>query len=140
MLQSQNSERNSEATDSSLESAVVSYPNSNFLRLMAFSYLEGCDLFQKIAVTSMTIRKQLPESRLLNQPKVITIKATTDNYPNILPADSFMYAAKLATSIGIQIDADQLKYASGMVNIFQLVACNLPHLKLDVTVSMKEIG
>ena len=53
---------------------VVRYPESNDLRLMTFSYLPGCDLFHKIALTSKSIRKLMPQSGLLDQIIVITVK------------------------------------------------------------------
>jgi hypothetical protein len=31
---------------------IASFPESNYAMLLVFSYLAGCDLFQKIAVTS----------------------------------------------------------------------------------------
>ena len=77
------------------------YRDSNNLRLLTFSYLPGCDLFNKIAVTCKYLRSVLPNSGLLDQIKVITIKATTDSKPDIPPLDSFRYALTLADSIQI---------------------------------------
>ncbi len=35
---------------------VVNFPKSNYAMLIVFSYLAGCDLFHKIAVTSKSTR------------------------------------------------------------------------------------
>ncbi len=75
---------------------TVRYPESSDLQLLTFSYLPGCDLFHKIAVTCKSLRKVLPNSGLLDQIKIITIKAPTDNYPDYLPVNSFKYALELA--------------------------------------------
>jgi hypothetical protein len=80
-------------------SHVVLYPESSDLRMVTFSYLPGCILFHKIALTCKSIRKLMPESGLLDQIKVVTIKAPTDNYPDRLPLESFKYALSLADSI-----------------------------------------
>ncbi len=34
------------------QTPVATYPESNYAMLLVFSYLAGCDLFHKIAVTS----------------------------------------------------------------------------------------
>jgi len=80
-------------------SYVVSYPESPDLRMVTFSFLSGCDLFHKIALTCTSIRKHLPKAGLLDQVKVVTIKAPTDNIPDRLPLESFKYALSLADSI-----------------------------------------
>ncbi len=77
------------------------FPASKDLRLLIFSFLPGCDLFHKIAVLNKNIRKSLPYSDLLDQDKIITIKASSDNYPNFLPIDSFLYGVNLASTIRI---------------------------------------
>ncbi len=71
---------------------TVGYPESTNLRLTTFSYLPGCDLFHKISVTCKSLRSVLPNAGLLDQIKVITIKAPSDNSPDYLPVDSFKYA------------------------------------------------
>ena len=53
---------------------IVRYPESTELKLLTFSYLAGCDLFHKIALTCKSLRKLLPNSGLLDQIKIITIK------------------------------------------------------------------
>ena len=78
---------------------VVSYPESPDLRMVTFSYLPGCILFHKIALTCTSIRKQIPKSGLLDQVKVVTIKAPPKNYPSRLPPKSFKYALSFADSI-----------------------------------------
>jgi len=78
---------------------TVKYPESRHLQLTTFSYLTGCDLFHKISVTCKAMRKSLPNSGLLDQIKVITIKSKYDDYPGYLPVDSFKYALELADSI-----------------------------------------
>jgi len=90
---------------------TVKYPESRHLQILTFSYLTGCDLFHKIAVTNKAMRESLPNSGLLDQIKVITIKAPTDNYPEIPSVKSFSYALNLADSIQIQVNAYHLKYA-----------------------------
>ena len=99
---------------------TIRYQESTKLRLETFSYLPGCDLFHKISVTCKSIRSMLPNSGLLDQIKVITIKAPSDNYPDYLPVDSFKYALELADSIQIQVNAYHLKYAKLIFNIIQL--------------------
>ena len=69
--------------------------------LKTFSYLPGCDLFHKVALTSKSIRQKLPKSGLLDQIRVITVKLPTNNYPDLFPVDSFTYALELADSIQI---------------------------------------
>jgi hypothetical protein len=50
------------------------------LRLLTFSYLPGCVLFHKIALTNKKLREQLKGAGLLDQDKVITFKLpTTDS-------------------------------------------------------------
>ena len=80
-------------------SHVVRYPESSDLRMVTFSYLPGCILFHKIALTCKSVREHIPKSGLLDQVKVVTIKAPTDNYPDRLPLESFKYALSLADSI-----------------------------------------
>ena len=50
-----------------------------------FSYLSGCDLFHKIALTCKSIREQLTDQALgqLNQIRVITIKASSGESPDL---------------------------------------------------------
>ena len=60
---------------SQISTMVVSYPESTDLRLLTFSYLPGWDLFHKLAVTCKSIRALLPDSGLLDQVKIITVKA-----------------------------------------------------------------
>ena len=99
---------------------TVRYPGSSDLQLLTFSYLPGSDLFHKISVTCKSLRSVLPNSGLLDQIKVITIKAPTENYPDCLPVDSFKYALELADSIQIQVNAYHIKYAKLIFNIIQL--------------------
>ena len=75
---------------------TVRFPESNDLRFKTFSYLHGCDLFHKIAVTSRAIRDKLPDSGLLDQIRVITIKTLTTGWSHYFPLKSFKYALKLA--------------------------------------------
>ena len=51
---------------------VVSLPFHTML--FTFSYLMGCELFHKIAITSKKLRASLLNSGLLDQVKVITVK------------------------------------------------------------------
>ena len=96
---------------------VVCFPNSNHLRLQTFSYLAGCALFHKIAVLNKSIRINLPKSALLDQFKIITVKASKDHYPDPLPLESFRYALLLANSIQIQVNVFHLKYPVVLYNI-----------------------
>ena len=102
---SQISDSSVSAQGENLGGYTVKYPESSDLQLLTFSYLPGCDLFHKISVTCKSIRSVLPNSGLLDQIKVITIKAPTENYPDCLPVDSFKYALELADSIQIQVNA-----------------------------------
>jgi hypothetical protein len=70
--------------------------------------LPGCDLFHKIALTSKSIRKQLPTSGLLDQVKVITIKESKDGSTVMLPIISFFYAWDLANVIQIQMNPQNI--------------------------------
>lgn len=81
----------------------VRYPESNDLRLLTFSYLPGCDLFHKIALTSKSIRQLMPNSGLLDQVIVISLKTPKDATlcPDYLPPKSFKYALSLADSIQV---------------------------------------
>jgi len=124
---------------------TVRYPESTDLRLTTFSYLTGCDLFHKIAVTCFSMRESLANSGLLDQIKVITIKAPTDNYPNIPPldsfryVDSFRYALNLADSIQIQVNAYNVKYAESAYNMIRLAWGWVPrskNIQLDLIVSL----
>ena len=68
-----------------IQSHVVRYPESSDLRLLTFSFLEGCDLFHKIALTSKSIRDQLSNSGILDQIKEITIKLPSEMYHDDFP-------------------------------------------------------
>lgn len=57
-------------------SSVVKFTDSSHFQLLTFSYLHGCELFHKIAVTNKKIRKKLPSAGLLDQIIVIGIKAS----------------------------------------------------------------
>ena len=101
-------------------SYIVRYPESNDLRLITFSYLQGCDLFHKIALLSKTLRALLPESGLLDQIVVITIKGANKSksgYPELMPVNSFGYVIQLADSIQIQAEVSNLLYVTLMHNI-----------------------
>jgi hypothetical protein len=74
----------------------------------------------------MTIRESLPKSNLLDQIRVITIKAATEVYHEDLPVKSFRYALALADVIQIQANAAFLKHARVMRNIVQLASFD-PH-------------
>lgn len=61
--------------------------------LIIFSYLSGGTLANKIAVLNKKWRKKLPQSALLDQLKIVTLKAASaENYlmPNV---NSFKYAS-----------------------------------------------
>jgi hypothetical protein len=85
-----------------------SYTDSRDLRLLTFSFLPGYDLFHKIALTSKSIREQLPKSGLLDQVKVITIKESKDGSILFLPFESFLYAWDLANAIQIQLNPQNI--------------------------------
>lgn len=77
----------------------VLYPDSLDLKLLTYSFLEGCELFNKIAVTSKRMRNSIIGAGLLDQIKIITVKPSTEDYPKYLPKDSFLYAIDLADVI-----------------------------------------
>jgi hypothetical protein len=79
-------------------------------------------LFHKIALTCKSVRESLPNSNLLDQIRVITIKAATEVYHEDLPVKSFRYALALADVIQIQANAAFLKHARVMNNIIQLAS------------------
>ena len=66
---------------------------------MIFSYVPGCDLFHKIALTCKSIRQKLPNSGLLDQIRVITVKLIFDEDSLYFNKNSFNYALELADSI-----------------------------------------
>ena len=123
-----------------VEGFVVRYPESTDLKLLTLSYLAGYDLFHKAAVLCKLLRKELPKSGLLDQTKVITIKAPTGDYPDYLPVNSFKYAIELADQIQIQVNANNLKYAKSIFNLIELAwVCisKINKIKLDVVVSLR---
>jgi hypothetical protein len=65
-------------------------------------------LFHKIALTSKSIREQLPKSGILDQVKVITIKESKDGSIILLPIISFFYAWDLATTIQLQMNPQNI--------------------------------
>ncbi len=90
--------------DQSLEKIPGNSPSMpNLLMFLTFSYLTGCELFHKIAVTGKQVRDKLPNSGLLDQDKVITFKKSELSYecPEIPPVNSFSYALELSTAIRI---------------------------------------
>ncbi len=90
--------------DQSLEKIPVnSHSMPNLPMFLTFSYLTGCELFHKIAVTGKQVRDKLPDSGLLDQDKVITFKKfeLSDVYPEVPPVNSFSYALELSTAIRI---------------------------------------
>ncbi len=95
---------------------VKSYTDSKNLRLLTFSYLPGCDLFHKIALTSKSIRKKLPKSGLLDQVKVITIKESKDSSTILLSFESFLYAWDLANSIQLQMNPQNINAVKSQIN------------------------
>ena len=98
---------------------VVRYPESTDLKFITFSYLPGCDLFHKIAVTCKSIRNLLPKSGLLDQVKIVTVKTPKRYYPSPLPVESFKYALRLSTAIQIQVNGFHLEYVQIMFNMMQ---------------------
>jgi hypothetical protein len=68
-----------EASEESQATYPVQYPNSLNLKLLTFAFLTGSDLFNKIAVTSKKIRNSMKGAGLLDQVKVITVKAPAEN-------------------------------------------------------------
>jgi len=98
-----------------------------------FSYLAGCDLFHKIALTCKDIRQRLPNSGLLDQMRVITVKFTLDEESLYFNKNSFNYALALADSIQIQIAADQFAFLKKMCSYMQFLQENKSKdLVLDV--------
>ena len=77
--------------------------NSNHLWLVTFAYLPGCDLFHKIALLNKFFRRELPSSGLLDQIRVIKIKAPSSDDPTDLPLDSLKYALELADSLLLEV-------------------------------------
>jgi hypothetical protein len=116
-----------------------SYIHSKNFFLSTVSYLPGCDLFHKIALTSSEIRKILSKSGLLDQIRVITFKPPQSNYyPHAFPIDSLRYALDLADSIQIQVDVYHLEYAKFMFDILKLVRVSSnKELKLDVILLLR---
>ena len=75
------------------------YPYSQDLRLLTFSYLNGDELFHKIALLNKKLRLILPSAGLLDQHKMITIRCTDEKIPDDdFVAHSFMYAISWADS------------------------------------------
>lgn len=70
--------------------------------------MHGYDLFHKIAVTSKKIREMLPKAGLLDQIIIISIRATDEYLPDVLPFMSFNYAVSLADCIRVTVDRHQL--------------------------------
>lgn len=86
------------------QSNVVKFTDSNHFKLFTFSYLHGCELFHKIALTSKKIRALLPNAGLLDQIIVIGIRASDEYLPDAIEISSFLYAVSLADSIRVTID------------------------------------
>ena len=84
---------------------------TNFLRLHTFSFLDGCQLFHKIALTSKYIRSKLPESGLLDQNKVITLLPPYYYSQKTIPESFFKYACHLADSIQVQVEKEDVEHA-----------------------------
>ena len=83
---------------------VLSYQDSNFLRLKTFSYLNGSVLFHKIALLSKSVREKLPNSGLLDQIIALGVKDSFGRTcPDYFPVDSFKYALRLVDSIEITV-------------------------------------
>ncbi len=53
------------------------------IRMIVFSYLTGSDLFHKISLLNKTTRQMLPESDILNQVKVLTMKSVPSYLANL---------------------------------------------------------
>ena len=110
--------------------------------LVTFSYLMGCDLFHKIAVTSKKVRSLLLESALLDQNKVLTIKGSykPNQVPKKPPGNSFAYAMEFSTAIVVQIEVaslDQLNDAESIYNKMQQFASLKNKNKLTIDFSLK---
>lgn len=102
----------------------ISFPNSNNLKLIVVSYLPGCDLFHKIAVTCKKWRHDLPSSGILDQFKVITINRLSENSsPGLIPLESFRYGLEMANSIQVQVSSlrlDQILYTFNLIQFATL--------------------
>jgi len=48
------------------------------LQLVTFSYLSGSDLYHKIALLNRSTRSQLPQSGLVDQLRILTLKQEPD--------------------------------------------------------------
>lgn len=80
---------------------------SKGLKLTVLSYLPGYTLFHKIALLNKETRLKLPECKLLDQKKNITLKKFAHNfeYSNPLPPlENLTYALKLADEFTLQVD------------------------------------
>ena len=99
---------------------IKTYFYPDHLKLLIFSYLNGCELFHKIAVTSKATRNQLPVSGLLDQVRVITFKVQNNDSPTLLPVDSFRYGLQLATSIQVYVTLQNLNQAITVLNLMRV--------------------
>ena len=90
------------------------------LRLKTFSYLPGCVLFHKIALTNKKIRNQLKGAGLLDQDKVITFKLPeTESEFYSFSVSSLEYALDIASSIQVQVINGYLRYTKAMFKIIE---------------------
>ena len=104
----------------------MNFPVTNpLVKFVVFSYLSGCEIFHRIALTSKRIRDQLPDSGLLNQIKVITIKHEKAEEMSLPKAESFLYAIRLADGIQLQLSKGSIKYADLLLEFIRIASVSI---------------
>jgi hypothetical protein len=90
---------------------MENFPQTELPTLIVFSFLPGNILLHKIALLNKRTRAKLPNSAIIDQIKVVTVKEFQNDFEIIPAVDSFLYTISLVNGIRIQIDANQSKFA-----------------------------
>ena len=113
----------------------ATFPNTSpLLKFLIFSYFSGCELLHKCANINKRIRQQLPQSGLLNQIKIVTIKFEMTEQKILPNAESFLYAMSLVDGIQIQVDKNNYNYANLIHNYCKMATIGLKKQEIFIDI------
>ena len=100
-----------------------------------YSFLPGCILYKKIALTNKILREGLPDAGLIDQEKVITFKTEEELNLDKLGLDSLTYALRLTDTIQIQVKPNNLEFARKVFEFMNVILVKRSEpINLDIVV------